>query len=149
MATPLAPLNGPAAFNELIAKFNAIFDAGLGLLRADTISLFSILVLIEITICALYWTMSGSDFAGKFIKKNSYYRFFKYIIDNYGTLTSVLVAGSAKIGGVAAGWPTFSADNPSQIMAEGISLIKVIFAYANSQSLFGQLVKYLSRCSRC
>lgn len=88
-------------FTETFSKY---IDSGFGLLGGDVTFLSSTLVVIDITLAALAWTMRGDDnILASLVKKVMYVGAFAFIIGNFKSLADVVFTSFSSIGLKASG----------------------------------------------
>src|SRR5882724_7490084 len=79
--------------------FITYIDSGFGLLQGDIASLSSILIGIDVTLAALFWTMDGeANVLARLIKKVLYVGTFAYIINNFHTLATLIFNSFSTLG---------------------------------------------------
>lgn len=116
-------------------------------LQNASLSLFTILISLEMATLGIWWAMSGSDQIGKLFKKILLIGFFSYVLNNYASLITIIIEGFTWTGRTASGTAsqvdvTF---DPSKILDKGIDIIEpvMISAAANIGWFGGGLITAL------
>jgi type IV secretion system protein TrbL len=117
--------------------FTTYIDSGFGLLKGEVAYLASTLIVLDITLAGVFWTLAvEEDVLARLIKKTLYVGFFAFLISNFSSLATIVYNSFAQIGLQATG-STVSAsqfNQPSTIAWAGITAGRPILAAA------GQLV---------
>src|SRR5690348_3552283 len=92
--------------DRFLAVFSQYIDSGFGLLGPEVAFLSAALIVIDITLAGLFWSMGGTDeVLARLIKKTLYVGAFAFIIHNFSTLSTVLFRSFAGLGLLASGSP--------------------------------------------
>ncbi|SMH43273.1 P-type conjugative transfer protein TrbL [Azospirillum agricola] len=84
--------------------FTTYIDSGFGLLNGEIAYLSSALIVIDITLAALFWAWgSDEDIVQRLVRKTLYIGFFAYLIGNFNALARVLFDSFAGLGLLAGG----------------------------------------------
>jgi type IV secretion system protein TrbL len=129
----------------VIDRFTDVFtryiDSGFGLLGGEVAFLASTLIVIDVTIAALFWAWSAEeDLLAHLIKKTLYVGFFAFLIGNFNKLAKIVFNSFSGLGLKAAG-SGLSADQflqPGRLAQVGIDAGKPLLDAAN------QLTGYVS-----
>lgn len=90
--------------DHFLQVFSTYIDSGFGLLQPEVSFLTAALVVIDITLAGLYWSMGGTEeVIVRLIKKTLYIGTFAFIIGNFNFLSGVLFRSFAGLGLLAAG----------------------------------------------
>ena len=90
--------------DHFLQIFSTYIDSGFGLLKPEVSFLTAALVVIDITLAGLYWSMGGTEeVIARLIKKTLYVGTFAFIITNFNFLSAVLFRSFAGLGLLAAG----------------------------------------------
>ena len=113
--------------------FNRYLDSGFGLLGGEVAFLSTTLVVIDVTLAALFWAWaSGEDVLARLIKKTLYVGFFAFLIGNFQTLSLIVLKSFSGLGLKASG-AGISADDflrPGKLAALGVSACKPLLEAA-------------------
>ncbi len=110
--------------DRMMAAYSALIDGGFGLLGPKTRHLSSILIALDITLAALWWTLEGDDnVLGRLIKKVLYVGAFAFILNNFKSLTGIVFTSFADLGVTATGGGISTDDlmRPGKLAAVGFT----------------------------
>jgi type IV secretion system protein TrbL len=119
--------------------FNRYLDSGFGLLGGEVAFLSTTLVVIDVTLAALFWAWaSGEDVLARLVKKTLYVGFFAFLIGNFQTLSLIVLKSFSGLGLKASGAGISAEDflRPGKLAALGVSACKPILEAANDLSGF-------------
>jgi type IV secretion system protein TrbL len=109
--------------DQFLNTFTTYIDSGFGLLSGEVAFLATTLVVIDMTIAALFWAWSpDEDILAHLIKKTLYVGFFAFLIGNFNGLAKIVFNSFSGLGLKAAG-SGLSADQflqPGRIAQVGI-----------------------------
>lgn len=115
---------------QLLSAFLHVFDGGWSVLQPKAMSLFGILVGIELTLSGLWWAMSGNDAIKGLIQKLLVIGLFLFFIQQWQMLTTTTMQSFARAGAAAGGASaapgSLNLADPSAIIAEGLNAIQPI-----------------------
>ncbi len=110
--------------DKFLSLFTTYIDSGFGLLSGDVAFLTTVLIGIDVTLAALWWTLDhDQDILGKLIKKVLYVGAFAFIIGNFNSLADIIFRSFSGLGITASGGGV-SADtlkHPGQIAGTGFT----------------------------
>lgn len=110
--------------DEFLQLFIQYIDAGFGLLGPDVHFLTATLIAIDVTLAALFWSLSGeADILARLVRKTLYVGAFTWIIGSFSTLGDIVFRSFARAG-LTAGGGTLSADDllrPGRLAGTGFS----------------------------
>jgi len=109
--------------DQFLDTFTRYIDSGFGLLGGEVAFLSSTLVVIDVTLAALFWSWShGEDIFARLVKKTLYVGFFAFLIGNWGALASIVLESFSGLGLKASGGAMSAADflRPGRLAAAGI-----------------------------
>ncbi|MBR0347508.1 MAG: P-type conjugative transfer protein TrbL, partial [Rudaea sp.] len=109
---------------QLLQAFLTIFNGGWTSLRPSAMSLFGILVGIELTLCGLWWAMSGNDAIKSLIQKLLVIGLFFFFIQQWQMVTTTTLQSFARAGATAGGGNLTALSDPSAVVAEGLNAIQ-------------------------
>lgn len=116
-------MNDLGVIDRFLDVFSLYIDSGFGLLRPEVSFLTATLVVIDITLAGLYWSMGGhEDVIARLIKKTLYIGTFAFIITNFNALASILFRSFAGLGLLASGSRVSPTDflHPGRLAAIGV-----------------------------
>ena len=109
---------------QLLQAFLNVFNGGWASLRPSAMSLFGILTGIELTLCGLWWAMSGNDAIKSLIQKLLVIGLFFFFIQQWQAVTTTTLQSFARAGATAGGGNLTGLSDPSTIVAEGLTAIQ-------------------------
>jgi type IV secretion system protein TrbL len=122
-------MNDLGVIDRFLDVFSLYIDSGFGLLRPEVSFLTATLVVIDITLAGLYWSMGGhEDVIARLIKKTLYIGTFAFILTNFNTLASILFRSFAGLGLLASGSKISPADflHPGRLASIGVDAARPI-----------------------
>lgn len=132
-------MNDVGVIDTFFDTFNRYIDSGFGLLGGEVAFLANTLLLIDVTLAALFWSMaSGEDVLARLIRKVLYVGFFAFIIGNFHSLSIIVLKSFAGLGLKASG-SGMSADDllrPGKLALVGLSSAKPLLEAAGELSGF-------------
>lgn len=97
-------MGGVSVIDRFLEVFASYIDSGLGLLGGDVAFLATTLIVIDITLAALFWAWgTDDDIIARLVKKTLFVGVFAYIIGNWNTLARIVFDSFAGLGLVATG----------------------------------------------
>jgi type IV secretion system protein TrbL len=123
-------MNDFSAIDGFLNTFITYIDSGFGLISADVTSLAAILIVIDVTLAALFWAWgSNTDVIQSLVKKTLYVGAFAYIFGNFATLSQIVFDSFAQLGltASAAGFGPATLTQPGFVAAEGLAASQPIF----------------------
>ena len=123
-------MNDFSAIDGFLNTFTTYIDSGFGLISGDVTSLAAILIVIDVTIAALFWAWgSNTDIIQSLVKKTLYVGAFAFIFGNFAMLAGVVFDSFAGLGLTASAATFTPADllKPGLVAAEGLSASQPIF----------------------
>ncbi len=119
-----------SAIDGFLATFSSYIDSGFGLISGDVTSLAAILIVIDVTLAALFWAWgANTDVIQSLIRKTLYVGAFAWLMGNFATLSGVIFDSFARLG-LKASAASFGAETlarPGVVASEGLSASKPIF----------------------
>ncbi|WP_299211508.1 P-type conjugative transfer protein TrbL [uncultured Tateyamaria sp.] len=109
--------------DRFLEVFTTYIDSGFGLLGGDVTFLATTLIVIDVTIAALFWAWGADDdIIGRLVKKTLFVGIFAYIISNWNTLARIIFESFAGLGLVATGGALGAGEllQPGRIAAVGL-----------------------------
>ena len=124
-------MGGVSVIDRFLEVFASYIDSGFGLLGGDVAFLATTLIVIDITLAALFWAWgTDDDIIARLVKKTLFVGVFAYIIGNWNTLARIVFDSFAGLGLVATGG-TISASEllqPGRIAQVGLEAGQPILA---------------------
>ena len=124
-------MGGVSVIDRFLEVFASYIDSGFGLLGGDVAFLATTLIVIDITLAALFWAWGADDdIIARLVKKTLFVGVFAYIIGNWNTLARIVFDSFACLGLVATGG-TISAGEllqPGRIAQVGLEAGQPILA---------------------
>src|ERR1700722_19809000 len=117
-------MNDTGVVDTFLNTFTTYIDSGFGLLGGEVHFLSATLVVIDVTLAALFWAWApGEDMLARLIKKTLYVGFFAFLIGNFNNLAKIVFESFSGLGLKAAGGGMSAADflHPGKIAQQGIS----------------------------
>ena len=116
-------MEGVGIIDRFLEVFTTYIDSGFGLLSGDVAFLATTLIVIDVTLAALFWAWGADDdIIGRLVKKTLFVGVFAYIISNWNTLARIVFESFAGLGLIATGG-SLGADEllqPGRIAAVGL-----------------------------
>ncbi len=131
----------PGVADRFLDVFSRYIDSGFGLLGGEVVFLASTLVVIDVTLAALFWSWSaGDDVIARLIKKTLYVGFFAFLLSNFNGLAKIVFQSFSGLGLKAAGSGMSAADflRPGKLAQSGIDAGKPILESAMQMCGFPQ-----------
>lgn len=131
----------PGVADRFLDVFSRYIDSGFGLLGGEVAFLASTLVVIDVTLAALFWSWSaGDDVIARLIKKTLYVGFFAFLLSNFNGLAKIVFQSFSGLGLKAAGSGMSAADflRPGKLAQSGIDAGKPILESAMQMCGFPQ-----------
>ncbi|MEM9812350.1 MAG: P-type conjugative transfer protein TrbL, partial [Pseudomonadota bacterium] len=110
--------------DRFLEVFTTYIDSGFGLLGGDVAFLATTLIVIDVTLAALFWAWGADDdIIGRLVKKTLFVGVFAYIISNWNTLARIVFESFAGLGLVATGGALGAGEllQPGRIAAVGLA----------------------------
>jgi len=127
--------------DRFLDVFSRYIDSGFGLLGGEVAFVASTLVVIDVTLAALFWSWAaGDDIIARLIKKTLYVGFFAFLLSNFNALARVVFLSFSGLGLKAAGAGLSANDflHPGKIAQAGIDAGRPLLASAMEKSGFPQ-----------
>lgn len=97
-------MGGTGVIDRFLDVFTSYIDSGFGLLGGEVAFLAATLIVIDITLAALFWAWGADDdIIARLVKKTLFVGVFAYIIGNWNSLAQIVFESFAGLGIVAAG----------------------------------------------
>ena len=116
-------MDGVGVIDRFLEVFTTYIDSGFGLLGGDVAFLATTLIVIDVTLAALFWAWGADDdIIGRLVKKTLFVGIFAYIISNWNALARIVFESFAGLGLVATGGAIGAGEllQPGRIAAVGL-----------------------------
>lgn len=116
-------MNDTGVIDQFLSVFSTYIDSGFGLLGGEVGFLSSTLIVIDVTIAALFWAWGADeDVLQRLVKKTLYIGVFAFIIGNFQGLATIMLESFAGIGLKASGGAMAIGDfmRPGVVAATGL-----------------------------
>ena len=127
--------------DRFLEVFTKYIDSGFGLLGGEVAYLASTLIVIDVTLAALFWAWgTDTDIMARLVKKTLFVGVFAWLIGNWNSLTRIVFESFAGLGLTASGSSLSQAEflQPGRIAQVGIDAGKPIL------EAVGQLMGFVS-----
>ncbi len=146
-------MNDFSAIDGFLATFITYIDSGFGLISGDVTSLAAILIVIDVTLAALFWAWGQNDILQSLVKKTLYVGAFAFIFGNFALLSTIVFDSFATLGlqASAAGFSPADLLKPGLVAAEGLAASQPIFDHIGTIApgpfeFFGNLAEVILLC---
>jgi len=116
-------MQSTGVIDRFLDVFSRYIDSGFGLLQGEVAFLATTLIVIDVTLAALFWTFGEPDnIIARLIKKTLFIGAFAFIIGNWNALANIIFDSFAGLGLKATGGSLSAADllQPGKIAAVGL-----------------------------
>ena len=97
-------MGGTGVIDQFLEVFTRYIDSGFGLLGGEVAFIATTLIVIDVTLAALFWTWGdGDDIVARLVKKTLFVGVFAYIIGNWNNLARIVFESFAVLGLLASG----------------------------------------------
>lgn len=134
-------MNDTSVVDTFLNTFTQYIDSGFGLLGGEVHFLSATLVVIDVTLAALFWAWApGEDILARLIKKTLYVGFFAFLIGNFNSLAKIVFESFSGLGLKAAGGGLSASDflHPGKLAQTGIDAGQPILQSISQMSGFPQ-----------
>lgn len=132
-------MNDSGVIDRFFEVFSRYIDGGFGLLGGEVAFLATTLIVIDVTLAALFWAWGPSDdVLARLVKKTLFVGFFAFLIGNFQRLSEIVFASFAGLGLKASGSGMSSADflRPGKLAQAGIDAGRPMLEAAAEMSGF-------------
>jgi len=116
-------VNGMGVIDRFLEVFTRYIDSGFGLLQGEVAFLASTLIVIDVTLAALFWAWGADeDILARLVKKTLFVGAFAFIIGNWNGLARIVFESFSGLGLQASGTGMSPADflRPGRIAQTGL-----------------------------
>ncbi len=121
--TSTGVVTGTGVVDHFLDVFTRYIDSGFGLLKPEIAYLATTLIVIDVTLAALFWTWGeGEDIVARLVKKTLFVGVFAYFIGNWNGLARIVFESFAGLGLKASGTSLTMAEflRPGRIAQVGL-----------------------------
>ena len=116
-------MGGTGVVDRFLTVFSRYIDSGFGLLSGEVAFIATTLIVIDVTLAALFWSWGEQDdIIARLVKKTLFVGIFAYIIGNWSALADIVFRSFAGLGLKASGSGLGAADllRPGRVAQVGI-----------------------------
>jgi type IV secretion system protein TrbL len=116
-------VGGTGVIDNFLGVFTSYIDSGFGLLGGEVAFIASTLIVIDVTLAALFWAWGGDeDIVARLVKKTLFVGVFAYLIGNWNSLAQIVFDSFAGLGLQASGTGFSVADlmRPGRVAQTGL-----------------------------
>ena len=116
-------MGGTGVIDNFLGIFTSYIDSGFGLLGGEVAFIATTLIVIDVTLAALFWAWGADDdIIARLVKKTLFVGVFAYIIGNWNNLARIVFESFAGLGLMASGTGFTAADlmRPGRVAQTGL-----------------------------
>ncbi|MDO5619874.1 MAG: P-type conjugative transfer protein TrbL [Paracoccus sp. (in: a-proteobacteria)] len=116
-------MGGTGVIDNFLGIFTSYIDSGFGLLGGEVAFIATTLIVIDVTLAALFWAWGADDdIIARLVKKTLFVGVFAYIISNWNNLARIVFESFAGLGLMASGTGFSAADllRPGRVAQTGL-----------------------------
>ena len=116
-------MGGTGIIDNFLEVFTSYIDSGFGLLGSEVAFIATTLIVIDVTLAALFWSWGADDdIIARLVKKTLFVGVFAYIIGNWNNLARIVFESFAGLGLMASGTGFTAADlmRPGRVAQTGL-----------------------------
>ncbi|WP_283179914.1 P-type conjugative transfer protein TrbL [Gemmobacter sp. 24YEA27] len=116
-------MGGTGVIDSFLGIFTSYIDSGFGLLGGEVAFIASTLIVIDVTLAALFWSWGADDdILARLVKKTLFVGVFAYLIGNWNSLAQIVFDSFAGLGLMASGTSFSTADllRPGRVAQTGL-----------------------------
>ncbi|CAN7498619.1 P-type conjugative transfer protein TrbL [Paracoccus pantotrophus] len=116
-------MGGTGVIDSFLGVFTSYIDSGFGLLGSEVVFIASTLIVIDVTLAALFWAWGADDdIIARLVKKTLFVGVFAYLIGNWNSLARIVFESFAGLGLQASGTGLSAADlmRPGRVAQTGL-----------------------------
>lgn len=116
-------MGGTGVIDTFLGVFTSYIDSGFGLLGGEVAFIASTLIVIDVTLAALFWAWGADDdIIARLVKKTLFVGVFAWLISNWNSLAAIVFDSFAGLGLLASGTGFSPADllRPGQVAQTGL-----------------------------
>ena len=116
-------MGGTGVIDNFLGIFTSYIDSGFGLLGGEVAFIATTLIVIDVTLAALFWAWGADgDIIARLVKKTLFVGVFAYLISNWNNLARIVFESFAGLGLMASGTGFSVADllRPGRVAQTGL-----------------------------
>ena len=116
-------MGGTGVIDNFLGVFTSYIDSGFGLLGGEVAFIATTLIVIDVTLAALFWAWGADDdIIARLVRKTLFVGVFAYIIGNWNNLARIVFESFAGLGLMASGTGFSTADlmRPGRVAQTGL-----------------------------
>jgi type IV secretion system protein TrbL len=116
-------MGGTGVIDNFLGIFTSYIDSGFGLLGGEVAFIATTLIVIDVTLAALFWTWGADDdIIARLVKKTIFVGIFAYLISNWNMLARIVFESFSGLGLLASGTGFSAADllRPGRVAQTGL-----------------------------
>jgi len=116
-------MGGAGVIDNFLGTFTRYIDSGFGLLSGEVAFIATTLIVIDVTLAALFWSWAADDdIMARLVKKTLFVGIFAYLIGNWNNLAKIVFESFAGLGLKASGTGFSTADllRPGKVAQTGL-----------------------------
>ena len=116
-------MGGTGVIDNFLGVFTSYIDSGFGLLGGEVAFIATTLIVIDVTLAALFWSWGADDdIIARLVKKTLFVGAFAYLIGNWNNLAQIIFDSFAGLGLKGSGTSFSAADllRPGQVAQTGL-----------------------------
>ncbi|NTG45773.1 P-type conjugative transfer protein TrbL [Agrobacterium rhizogenes] len=116
-------MGGSGVIDNFLGVFTSYIDSGFGLLGGEVAFIATTLIVIDVTLAALFWSWGADDdIIARLVKKTLFVGVFAYLISNWNNLARIIFESFAGLGlkGSGSGFSTADLLRPGRVAQVGL-----------------------------
>jgi type IV secretion system protein TrbL len=116
-------MGGTGVIDNFLGVFTSYIDSGFGLLGGEVAFIATTLIVIDVTLAALFWSWGADDdIIARLVKKTLFVGVFAYLIGNWNNLAQIIFDSFAGLGlkGSGTGFSTADLLRPGKVAQTGL-----------------------------
>ncbi|MBD0417537.1 P-type conjugative transfer protein TrbL [Oryzicola mucosus] len=116
-------MGGTGVIDQFLQVFTSYIDSGFGLLSGEVAFIATTLIVIDVTLAALFWSWGADDdIIARLVKKTLFIGVFAYLIGNWNSLAKIVFDSFAGLGlkGSGTGFTTADLLRPGKVAQTGL-----------------------------
>lgn len=116
-------MGGTGVIDNFLGIFTSYIDSGFGLLGGEVAFIATTLIVIDVTLAALFWTWGADDdIIARLVKKTIFVGIFAYLISNWNMLARIVFESFSGLGLLASGTGFSAVDllRPGRVAQTGL-----------------------------
>ena len=144
-------MGGSGVIDNFLGVFTSYIDSGFGLLGGEVAFIATTLIVIDVTLAALFWSWGADDdIIARLVKKTLFVGAFAYIIDNWNNLARIIFESFAGLGlkGSGTGFSTADLLRPGRVAQVGLDAARSLAPVQPSVPALPSAVLHLPQAVR-